>query len=159
MFLQTLRTLRLVSPLKPRHIVIHSMTCSTLVAICGTGFSPKNHLTVETAQALVLPIAVPIFKFLHIGLSGGSEAPCAVLHPAFHRVRHSFVKPNVVVNLLYRKRKSHCRFSCRQPQFYPSCCFHFLSDLGVCCPLSPPVAPKTRIYVAPAASPTLLGLE
>ena len=41
-FPQTLRILRLVSTLKPLHIVIHSLTCSTLVAVYGTRFSPKN---------------------------------------------------------------------------------------------------------------------
>ena len=41
-FLQTMRTLRLVSTLEPRHIVIHSLFCSILVAICGTRFSLKN---------------------------------------------------------------------------------------------------------------------
>ena len=40
-FLQTLRILRLVSTLKPRHIVIHSLTCSTVAAVCGTRLSPK----------------------------------------------------------------------------------------------------------------------
>ena len=36
LFPQTVRLLRLVSTLKPLHIVIHSLTCSTLVAVCGT---------------------------------------------------------------------------------------------------------------------------
>ena len=37
-FPQTLRIRRLVSTLKPLHIVIHSLTCSTRVAVCGTRF-------------------------------------------------------------------------------------------------------------------------
>ena len=73
-FLQTLRILRLVSTLKPVHIVIHSLTCSTLAAVCGTRISPKNHATVEIAQVWVLPITVPIFKFLHIALTCAVEA-------------------------------------------------------------------------------------
>ena len=40
---QTLRIRRLVSTLKPLRIVIHSLTCSTRVAVCGTRFTPKNH--------------------------------------------------------------------------------------------------------------------
>ena len=68
-FPQTLRILRLVSTLKPLHIVIHSLTCSTRVAVCGTRFSPKNHATVELAHAWFLPITAPILRFLHIALT------------------------------------------------------------------------------------------
>ena len=40
-FLETLRFLRLVSTWKPVHIVIHSVTCSTLAAVCGTLLNEK----------------------------------------------------------------------------------------------------------------------
>ena len=46
-------------------------------AICGTRLSPKNHATVEIAQAWVLSITVSIFKLLHVALTCAVEAPCA----------------------------------------------------------------------------------
>ena len=61
---QSLRILRLVSESDPRHIVIHSLICSTRVATCGARFVPKNQATVEITHARVLPI----FKLLHIVL-------------------------------------------------------------------------------------------
>ena len=75
---ETLRIMRLVSTLKPRHIVIQSQTCSTLAALCGTRLSPKTHTTVEIAQDWVLLITVPIFEIRHIALTCAVEAPCAV---------------------------------------------------------------------------------
>ena len=64
--------------LKPLHIVIHSLTCSTRVAVCGTRFSPKNHATVEIAHAWFLPNTLPILRLLHIALTYVVDAPCAV---------------------------------------------------------------------------------
>ena len=54
LFLRTFRILRLVSTLKILHIVIHSLTYSTLAAVCGTRFSPKNHETLEMAHCVDL---------------------------------------------------------------------------------------------------------
>ena len=73
-FLQTFRNLRLVSTSKPRHIVIHLLTCSALAAVSRTRFSPKDHATVVLAQAWVLPITVPHFQVLahRIDLCGGT---------------------------------------------------------------------------------------
>ena len=79
-FPQTLRSRRLVSTLKTLHMVIHSLICSTHMASCGTRFSPKNHATVEMAHARVLPITVPILRFLHIALTCAVDAPCGVWH-------------------------------------------------------------------------------
>ena len=70
---QTLRIRRPVSTLKPLHIVIHSLICSTRVATCGTRFSPKNHATVEMAHARVFAHHRAHFEvFAHrIDLCGG----------------------------------------------------------------------------------------
>ena len=59
--------------LKPLHIVIHSLTCSTRVAVCGTRFSPKNHATVEMAHAWVFAQHLTHFEaFAHrVDLCGG----------------------------------------------------------------------------------------
>ena len=72
-FLQTSRILRLVSTLTPLHIVIHSQTCSTRVAVHDTPFSPKNLASVEIAHAWVLPITVHHFEVIahRIDLCGG----------------------------------------------------------------------------------------
>ena len=78
--LQTMRILRLVSASKPRHIVIHSLTYSLLVATSGTRLVQKNHALVETARARVLPITVSTFKFLHIALTCAVEAPCVTIN-------------------------------------------------------------------------------
>ena len=50
-FPQILRIRLLVPTSKPLHIVIHSLICSTLTAICGPRLSPKNHVSVEMAHA------------------------------------------------------------------------------------------------------------
>ena len=85
-FLHNLQTLRFVSLLEPRHIVIHSLICSTLGANLGTRLIPKNQATVEIGHGWVLLIVVPSFKFLHIALTCEVEAPRCV------RIRLNWLK-------------------------------------------------------------------
>ena len=100
---QTSQILRLVSTLKPLHIVIHSLTC-TRVAVCGTRFSPKNHATVEIAHAQVLPITVSISRFFahRIDLCGRSLRGVALMalrlpfRMRFHWLAAHFLFPAAV---------------------------------------------------------------